>query len=112
MRVLLLLGYLLLVGLSRTVATAQEVAPPTYAFINGLWFDGAGFAPADFYTVDGFLATEKPAVIDSVIDLTGMFVVSPFGEAHNHNVEGSEVDQTIQRYLDAGIFAVHSRASP
>jgi hypothetical protein len=40
-----------------------------------------------------------------VIDLSGRFIVSPFGEAHNHNIEGAP-PATVKRYLDAGIFYV------
>jgi hypothetical protein len=35
-------------------------------------------------------------------------VVPPFGEAHNHNVEGAEPEKVIRRYLEDGIFYVKS----
>jgi predicted amidohydrolase YtcJ len=40
------------------------------------------------------------------LDLAGGFVVPPFGEAHNHNVEPPKIDAVIQRYLEHGIFYV------
>lgn len=45
--------------------------------------------------------------MDEVVDLAGGFVVPPFGEAHNHNVESpARIDPLIQRYLQHGIFYV------
>ncbi|HEX5703489.1 MAG TPA: amidohydrolase family protein [Pyrinomonadaceae bacterium] len=78
-----------------------------YEFVNGRWFDGQGFKNSRFYSVDGVLRSEKPTRIDSVIDLAGKYVVPPFGEAHNHNIEYSgRIDEVIQKYLQAGIFYV------
>ncbi|HET9057058.1 MAG TPA: hypothetical protein VFN30_09460 [Chitinophagaceae bacterium] len=58
-----------------------------YAFVNGNWFDGKSFIKKTFYTQNGILISTKPHHIDSIIDLTGKYIVPPFGEAHNHNVE-------------------------
>jgi imidazolonepropionase-like amidohydrolase len=59
--------------------------------------------------VSGVLTSGKPARVDSVIDLTGKYVIPPFGEAHNHNVEWTD-EGTFSRlkrtYLEAGIFYV------
>jgi hypothetical protein len=78
-----------------------------YEFVNGRWFDGNEFKNRRFYSVDGVLRSEKPARIDSVIELTGKYVIPPFGEAHNHNIEDSgRIDEVIRGYLQAGIFYV------
>ena len=80
-----------------------------YEFANGNWFDGQKFLPRTFYSVDGVLRSKRPARIDRVFDLSGKYVVPPFGEAHNHNLDWSS-DQQFARinkmYLDAGIFYV------
>jgi hypothetical protein len=81
----------------------------TYEFAGGRWFDGQKFVARKFYTVGGLLTSRKPARVDSVIDLAGKFIVPPFGEAHNHNVEwnGEETfARTKRMYLEAGIFYV------
>jgi len=78
-----------------------------YAFVNGRWFDGRQFQAATFYTVDGRLTTTKPALVEEEIDLKEGFVVPPFGEAHNHNVEGPwNLEKTTARYLHDGVFYV------
>lgn len=78
-----------------------------YELVNGRWFDGREFQEAMFYTVDGRLTKAKPAVVDERIDLKGGFVVPPFGEAHNHNVEGPwNLDAVVARYLHDGVFYV------
>jgi hypothetical protein len=53
------------------------------------------------------LTSKRPARVDSVFDLSGKYVIPPFGEAHNHNVaQSSRLDATIRMYLEAGIFYV------
>ena len=85
----------------------QPASTHIYQFVNGKWFDGTKFAPASFYTVDGKLTSKKPGRIDSVIDLSGKFIVPPYGEAHNHNIDGfKKVEDRILQYLNDGIFYV------
>ena len=74
-----------LAALLPSTGSAQRVA----AYVNGRWFNGTGFENAVFYSVAGVLRTQKPAQVDTTIDLNGGFVVPPFGEAHNHNLDGS-----------------------
>lgn len=106
----LLLALLLALVLATFSAHAQ-VATTThnYEFANGNWFDGAKFVRRTFYSVAGKLTSKRPARVDRVFDLTGKYVVPPFGEAHNHNLEWSS-DERFARvnkmYLDAGIFYV------
>jgi len=107
---------LALLVLSLMLACGQPVAlmaaarrQTTYEFVNGRWFDGQKFVARKFYTVGGLLTSRKPARVDSVIDLAGKFIVPPFGEAHNHNVEwrGEEAfARTRRMYLEAGVFYV------
>lgn len=88
-------------------AAGQRPASKTYEFINGKWFDGQDFENRRFYSVDGVFSAKRPARVDSVVDLTDKYVVPPFGEAHNHNVENPErVDELARRYLQDGIFYV------
>lgn len=100
-------------GLASAVGTAQDrtaewsTAHPAYEFRNGRWFDGDGFVERTFYTQYGTLSDQRPAEIDSVIDLGGAWVVPPYGEAHNHNIEASDrLDALIDRYLEGGVYYV------
>lgn len=99
-----------LVGLTLGArATGQRPSSKTYEFANGQWFDGQDFRRKKYYSVGGILTAQKPGKIDHVIDLTGKFVIPPFGEAHNHNVEWSD-EETFSHlkrmYLEGGIFYV------
>jgi len=102
---------LLLVTLCATLSAYAQVPTTThnYQFTNGNWFDGQKFVPRTFYSVAGVLSTKRPARIDRVFDLKGNYVVPPFGEAHNHNLDWSS-DANFARvnklYLNAGIFYV------
>jgi hypothetical protein len=79
----------------------------TTAFVNGLWFDGETFAPRTVYSIDGTLVLERPASVASTVDLADGYVVPPFGEAHNHNVEPlNKIEPFVARYLRHGIFYV------
>ena len=80
-----------------------------YEFANGNWFDGLKFVRRTFYSVAGVLSSKRPARVDRVFDLSGKYIVPPFGEAHNHNLDWSSDEQFARinkMYLDAGIFYV------
>jgi hypothetical protein len=95
---------LLIPVLAQSPASLQ---PRNLAFSNGSWFDGRAFRRSTIYSVRGTLSFRRPSVIDETIDLAGGYVVPPFGEAHNHNVEPlAKIDSLIQRYLQHGIFYV------
>jgi imidazolonepropionase-like amidohydrolase len=85
----------------------------TYALENSLWFDGAGFRSGALYSVKGTLTFERPAAVDETIDLRGRYIVPPFAEAHNHNVEPRpDIASVIRRYLTDGVFYVKIPANP
>lgn len=77
------------------------------AFTNGLWFNGRSFARRTAYAVGDYLTFHRPARIESSVDLGGGYVLPPFGEAHNHNVEPlNSIDALVARYLRHGILYV------
>lgn len=78
---------------------------PSYELRNGRWFDGTTFTNGTRWTTGGRLTLQRPARVDSVIDLSNRWVVPGFGEAHNHNAVPSDTGIS-RRYLTAGIFYV------
>jgi hypothetical protein len=79
------------------------------AFVGGRWFTGTAFEERTAFAVAGVLTFEQPARVDSTIHLAGAYVVPPFGEAHNHNVEhSSRIALTIGQYLRDGVFYVRN----
>ena len=104
----------LFVGLAVLLATVSAQTPVqttahNYEFANGNWFDGEKFVRRTFYTVGNRLTTKRPPRIDRTFDLAGKYVVPPFGEAHNHNLDWSSEERFARvnkMYLDAGIFYV------
>ena len=97
-------------GLSSSSKASHQTGPSgsdSYAFTNGRWFDGQGFQAATWYSVQGRLTRTPPQGRVETVDLSGLFVVPPFGEAHNHNVEGPwNVQAVAERYLKDGVFYV------
>ena len=100
---------LLLVLFTHTPAQTLTAAGHNYEFANGNWFDGRKFVRRTFYSVAGGLSSKRPARVDRTFDFSGKYIVPPFGEAHNHNLDWSS-DERFARinkmYLDAGIFYV------
>jgi hypothetical protein len=94
------------------VFSAHAQVPTTthnYGFTSGNRFDGQKFVRRTVYSVAGVLTSKRPLHVDRVFDLSGKYVVPPFGEAHNHNLDWSS-DERFARvnkmYLEAGIFYV------
>ncbi len=105
-KLLLLLFSLLSAAPGQERAPAAN-APHNYEFLNGRWFDDRMFVDRIFYSVHGVLSLKEPHQVDSVIDLKGKYVVPPYAEAHNHNIDGfKKVEERIKRYLADGIFYV------
>ncbi len=89
--------------------SSPSPTPPSYEFNNGNWFDDQRFVSRKFYSVGGVLTTKKPGHVDRVFDLTGKYIVPPFGEAHNHNLDWSSDEQFARMkrmYLEGGVFYV------
>lgn len=89
----------------------RALRPPAdaavHAYRNGRWFDGHGFVERTMYVRNGTFVDEPPSGADSTIDLRGRWVVPPFAEAHNHNVEaGPGFADRVRRYLSHGVFYV------
>lgn len=94
-------------GLASAPTQAAPGATTTYKFLNGQWFDGRGFKRKTFYAVGGLLTGDEPRKVDEVIDLENGFVVPPFGDAHNHNIEKQyNITTQVQAYLRDGIYYV------
>lgn len=105
MRTPILVSALLIGGLA--ASAAHTAAPPVTAWINGRWFDGTAFKRLEVYSAGDRLTLNRPRKIDRTVDLSGRFITLPFGEARNHNLQGSAGDAAVIRtYLEQGIFYV------
>ncbi len=81
---------------------------PVVAYTNANCFDGTAFAPCRLF-VAGDRFVEPVANPDSVVDLAGRWVVAPFGEAHNHNIEASGgLDDVVAAYRRDGVLYVQN----
>lgn len=112
----LLLLVIAAVAMAKTATTpairgnqvAADADPaPLFEYRNGRWFDGQGFVERKMYSRHGVFVREPSAAPDSVVDLEGGWVVPPYAEAHNHNVEaGPGFEERVRRYLAHGVFYV------
>lgn len=88
-----------------TARINPEAGPTVYA--NGLWYTEAGdsirFVAGERYADNGVFVAKRPDDA-TVIDLGGAVVVPPFGEAHNHSVDGPGTEAASEKYLAEGVF--------
>ena len=107
-------GVLVLALLGAACATQGVGSLPSGAhgveYRGGRWFDGTRFTPRTMYEVGGVLRVARPAVVDSVIDLSGGYVVPPFADAHQHLVD-PRIQQTIDAFLRDGIYYVKDQGN-
>jgi hypothetical protein len=84
----------------------QTQGPANIALLNGQWFNGKSFEPRTGYSVNGRFTFKKPARVARTLDLAGTWIVPPFGEAHNHNLNGIEerYRKALKSYLTDGVF--------
>ena len=81
--------------------------------VNGNWFDGQSFVKRTVWVNNGVLSFNDPRIsMDTLIDLSGKYVIPPFAEAHNHNLESDyKLQERIDSYLDNGVFYVKHLSS-
>ncbi|QHT71493.1 amidohydrolase family protein [Rhodocytophaga rosea] len=100
---------IVLSSLSTRKIFSPSQSQQTIALVNGQWFTGKGFESRTGYSVNGRFTFKKPKQIDQTIDLAGTWLVPPFGEAHNHNIDGVVEERSkkaIERYMADGVFYV------
>jgi imidazolonepropionase-like amidohydrolase len=88
---------------------AESTASQNVALVNGKWFNGKSFESRTLYGVNGRFTAKQPARVDRTLDLSGTWIVPPFGEAHNHNIGTGIEDrdkEAIKKYLADGVFYV------
>ena len=81
--------------------------------INGNWFNGNSFESKTAWVRNGILSFKNENTEnDTIIDIEGRYVIPPFAEAHNHNLESDyELKERISSYLDNGVFYVKHLSS-
>lgn len=61
----------------------------------------------NLYIENGRFTFVQPKKIDTVIDLTNKFVITPFGDAHTHNLDGGRgLREMVRDYVNEGVFYV------
>lgn len=105
-RPLAALAFALTLAGCASLSTAPESG---IAYVNGQWFNGQGFEARTMYVVGDRFSERAPRNVANNVDLKGAFVVPPYAEAHNHNVESAATfDAANCRYMKEGIFYVQN----
>ena len=97
----------LLAALAASLLAVGAAAAETTAFTNARWWTPDGFVEGDRYAADGVFIETPAEAPDRTVDLGGAWIVPPFGEAHNHNLDDpARAPAMIATYLSAGILYV------
>lgn len=85
-------------------ATAQNTSK-TYELRNGAWYNGQDFSTGVWYMTGGTLTRKAPAKVDSVIDLTGKWVVPPLADAFCSSLsDNPNAKMVTESYMGEGVF--------
>ena len=114
----LVIGMFILTSFHSNKAEATKTANEnsnslSIKLINGHWFNGRAFENKTAWVNKGILSfTDKNQKHDTIIDLGGKYVIPPFCEAHNHNLESEfKLNERINSYLKNGVFYVKHLSS-
>lgn len=112
------LPLLLCLAIAVAACGAPQTPEASYQLNNGQWYQNGAFTDHTAYIVDGALRFSdsddyRLAEDGKTIDMKNGFVVPPYCEAHNHNLgDGVEgVEETIESYLEDGVFYVMIQGS-
>jgi hypothetical protein len=84
---------------------SAQTAGKTYEYRNGQWYTGIEFASGTWYVTNGLLTQKAPAQIDSIIDLSGHWVIPPMGDAGCSSISnGKAAPGMAKQYMDEGVF--------
>jgi hypothetical protein len=108
-------------GVARVLAVAVFVAAtnvclllaqapaPVVELRGASWFDGRAFARSSRWMQAGRFVSRPAVRADSVVDLTGKWMIPPFGDAHTHSPDGAFGFEGIRdMYLGVGVFYVQA----
>lgn len=88
---------------SAVLCTAAEAA--SLSIEGGRWFDGERFRSDSWFIVDGKLTRHRPQRIDVRIDARGSFIVPPYADAHNHDMQNAwGASRKLTANLKDGVF--------
>ncbi|WP_444887761.1 amidohydrolase family protein [Microbulbifer sp. JMSA008] len=77
-----------LYGVFLIIFSQKAFCETTYAVVGGKWFDGTDFKEATWFVDEnGSLTKTKPQKVDYTFDASGKYVVPPYAEGHNHNLQ-------------------------
>jgi imidazolonepropionase-like amidohydrolase len=113
-RIALYLAVFIVLAHSGPFQFTAQGPPATIALVNGKWFNGESFEARTVYSEDGLFTFKKPAHVVRTLDLAGAWIVPPFAEAHNHNINGETEDEdrrAIRHYLADGVFYVQNQGN-
>ncbi|NAS13588.1 amidohydrolase family protein [Poritiphilus flavus] len=79
----------------------------TIELVNGNWYNGKTFEKKTVWIKNGLINLTEVSEVDTLVDLSTKYVIPPFAEAHNHNLESEyKLEERIDSYLDNGVYYV------
>ncbi len=93
---------------NKTTYAKKNLNGKAMKLVDGLWFNGDTFEKKTVWINEGLISFKSlDTKVDTILDLSNKYIIPPFAEAHNHNLESTyELDKRIASYLDNGVFYV------
>ncbi len=86
--------------------------PGVTAYVGGAWYDGERFVPRDTMWADRGVFATRPLAPEAdvrTVDLSGRFVVPPYGDAHYHGFETQDgLAAADSEFVALGVFYVQN----
>ncbi|WP_138429811.1 amidohydrolase family protein [Fodinibius saliphilus] len=93
--------------------TTHSDSSSTIAYVNGQIWNGENFIERPLFIRDGKFI-EEPSHIDSTVNLSGKYILPPFGDAHTHNLGVGGISKQIakNKYIKNGVFYAADLTNP
>src|SRR5688572_30398185 len=90
------------------IACSASTFAQNIKFVGGKWFDGQKFVDRTVWISKGRLSFKPMQTkYETTTDIQGKYVIPPFAEAHNHNLESEAgLKERIDKYFSHGVFYV------
>lgn len=100
-------------GNEKAAYARKNLCSKVIKLVDGNWFNGDTFEKKTVWLNEGLITLKNmDKKVDTTLDLSGKYIIPPFAEAHNHNLESDhELDKRIASYLKNGIFYVKHLSS-
>lgn len=105
-------------GPAEARSPTRNMTAGTTHYVGGFWLvpgtagPDADYVRADRFSQNGVFVDSLAEPADRTVDLSGLFIIPPLADGHNHWIEGPWTDDAAQALLEQGVFYYKNPSSP